>query len=566
MPDRRRGDLCLLLGALALRLAWAREMSALPFFDMPTSDSLFYARTAADIAAGHVVGSGLAYPSSPLYPYLIAPFFLMSGRAAFAGVYLLQALLDAASAVLIKRTAAALFGRAAGWVAGLAWAAYGLAVFFTADLMEATAAAFFASLFLYLAVRAPTSTSRRLVTGTALAAAVLLRPHFFLVLPIAIAGAAWLAPLEERRRATALLCLGAILPLGLSLARNLAASGEMVLVSPYSGLNAYLGNHRGASGNLEFPPGKGLRNDVDLKEAAHAYPEAMEKRPLSESEVSQFWWGETLREIEADPAAWGALLARKVALFWSPRETPNHLDFEVFRPASPSLSAAVVPFALAGPAALCGLALVVGGAFHDRRVIVLAILVAAYNGACAIFFVADRFRLPAAGWIVVLGAGAATEIAARARSGRTAAAVWPLVVAVSAGVLLYVPAPLASGARERVMIAATLLWRGRALEAEMLLRNAVAIDPKSAVASFNLGRLLVATGRWDDAQSVFAEAVRLSPEFAPARAALGDLAKRRGTPEGRARARALYESALAIEPYGRDADRVRRELAGLESR
>ncbi|HZE87889.1 MAG TPA: glycosyltransferase family 39 protein, partial [Verrucomicrobiae bacterium] len=297
MPDGRRADLYLFLGALALRLAWAREMSALPFFDMPTSDSLFYARTAADIAAGHVVGSGLAYPSSPLYPYLIAPFFLLPGRAAFAGAYVLQALLDAGSAVLLKRTATTLFGRAAGWIAGLAWAAYGLAVFFTADLMEATAAAFFANLFLYLAVRAPESASRRIVTGAALAAAVLLRPHFLLVLPIAIAGAAWLAAPGDRRRAALFLAAGALGLLGLSLARNVAASGEMVMVSPYSGLNAYLGNHRGASGYLEFPPGKGLRNDVDLKDAAHAYPEAREGRPLSESEVSRFWWGETLREI-----------------------------------------------------------------------------------------------------------------------------------------------------------------------------------------------------------------------------------------------------------------------------
>src|SRR5262249_26753371 len=171
----------------------------------------------------------------------------------------------------------------------------------------------------------------------------------------------------SRRRAAAALALGAILPLGLSLARNVAASGEWVVVSPYSGLNAYLGNHRGARGYLEFPKGVGLTNDVDLKEAAHVYPEAVEGRRLSESQVSAFWWRQTLREVAADPAAWLALLARKIALFWAPRETPNHLDFDFFRAASPALSAAAIPFALAGPAALAGLALALAGGLPDRR-------------------------------------------------------------------------------------------------------------------------------------------------------------------------------------------------------
>ena len=43
------------------------------------------------------LGEELTYPSSPLYPYLIAPFFLLGGRMTFWAIYLFQAALDAMS-------------------------------------------------------------------------------------------------------------------------------------------------------------------------------------------------------------------------------------------------------------------------------------------------------------------------------------------------------------------------------------------------------------------------------------------------------------------------------------
>ncbi len=575
MTEGRRLDAWLFIGAFALRLLWILDLSRLPFFDLPTSDSLFYARRAAEIAAGGIVGSELAYPSSPLYPYLVAPFFLVAGRASWWGLYLAQAALDAASAVLLRRAGSILFGPFAGWIAGIAWAGYGLAVFFTGDLMEATAAAFFANLFMYLIV---SGQARRLAAaGAALGLACLMRPHF---LPIALLTSAALplvllrASSFSRSIATLTFVVGLAIPLGLSVARNYAASGEVVLVSPYSGLNAYLGNHREAAGTLRFPSGKGLRNDVDLRRAAHAYPESKTGRALSEREVSSFWWRETRAEIAADPLAWAGLMLKKLRLFWSSREAPNHLDFYFFREASVPLSIAAVPFGLLGPLALAGCLLIVGrsvatgaslipGAPASRGPLFLAVPTLGYSLVASIFFIGDRFRLPATGWITLAAAGTLTWIASWLRAGRRREATALLAALAILGAALHEPAAGPRGAREHVLVAAALEGRGRLEEAERLYRRAVDLEPGSAVARFNLGRHLARTGRHLEASTEAERAARLAPGFAPAHALLGDLSLRLDPPSP-SEARLRYEEAIRIEPYGPDADRLRIALATLD--
>ncbi len=670
MSEGRRFDAWLFLGAFGLRLLWILDLSRLPFFDLPTSDSLFYARQAALIAGGQFIGTELSYPSSPLYPYLVAPFFLLSGRALWWCLYLAQAALDAGSAVLLRRTGSALFAPLAGRIAGIAWAGYGLAVFFTGDLMEITVAAFFANLFMYLMVRGSSHSAIRparlfALAGLALGLACLLRPHF---LPLAVVSlgampilagrtirkgahppvappipaeprspaptskswagfrallpAAMTPQLQSRAtwvRAAAVFAAGLALPLSLSLARNYAASGEVVLVSPYSGLNAYLGNHREASGTLRFPTGKGLRNDVDLRRAAHVYPESIEGRPMSEREISSFWWKETRAEISAAPSSWAGLMLAKLRLFWSSREAPNHLDFYFFQSASLPLAMAVVPFGLLGPLALAGGLLIVGctlagriSRFRDtssvqgtsslrirpdstERVeaepgasatipateaaaalpemvtaltmpgpLFLAIATLSYAVVASAFFIGDRFRLPATGWITLMAAGSVARIVVSLRGGfRREAAAFVVAVALLA-VALHEPVAGPRGAREYVLVAAALEGRGRFVEAERLLRRAVVLEPDNAVARYNLGRHLARTGSRAEASVEAGQAARLAPGFAPAQALLGDLSLLLD-PTAPGEARRRYEEALRIEPYGADADRLRATLATLEA-
>ena len=51
-------------------------------------------------------------------------------------------------------------------------------------------------------------------------------------------------------------------------------------------------------------------------------------------------------------------------------------------------------------------------------------------------------------------------------------------------------------------------------------RNAVTVRPGYALGHFNLGRVLHGRGQLDDAIVHYREALRLDPDFAPARAGL----------------------------------------------
>jgi tetratricopeptide (TPR) repeat protein len=569
MADGRRREIYLVLGAFALRLLWILDLSRLPFFDLPTSDSLFYAQQAARIVEGQLVGTDLSYPSSPLYPYLLAPFFLLPGKAVFWATYLVQAALDSTSALLLKRTGTTLFGSAAGWLAGVAWAVYGLAVFYSGDLMEATAAAFFANLFLYLYIgRHRSSPAADLAAGICLGLASLLRPHFLPLCALAALALLCLRQPAARRASLAAFTAGLVLPLSLSLARNVAVSGEAVLISPYSGLNAYLGNHRNAPGYLRFPTGRGLRNNVDLRQAAHAYPEAIAGRPLSEPEVSRFWWAETGREITAAPLEWSGLMFRKARLFWASYEAPNHLDFYFFRSASLPLAAAVIPFGFFGPLGLAGVALILGRGLRrragrpSRETLFLATATLAYAGICSAFFIGDRFRLPISGWIAVLAGATLAALIRDLKRGRfLPSGLLAAFVALLSGALL-VPPPESHGAREHVMVAASLAGRGRLEEAERLLHRAVDLEPGSAVARFNLGLHLLRRDRPRRALVEMREATRLAPEFAAAHGILGDLILRLD-PGAIEDARRHYRTALRIEPYGTDARRLEAALASM---
>jgi len=326
MSEGRRGDLLLFAAALLVRLAWVADLSRLPFFDLRrgTLSSTPGRRRGSPAAPRSEANSRtraapLPVPDGALLPTAgAAPPSPRSGSARRSSTR--------PTRFLLRRAGAALFGPPAGWTAGIAWAGTALAVFFSGDLVEATAAAFLADLALLLLLARP-SPARDGLAGLSLAAA--------------LAPAAAGPPHDPDRRGVPsraaprreAMAVGRGAPRRrVDPARRLPRPQRRRLRRadpdlPYSGLNAYLGNRAGATGYLTFPSGVGLRNDMDLKEAARLYPEAAEGRALTEGEVSRFWWRETAREIGRDPGAWAALMVRKGRLFWASYEPPNHLDF-----------------------------------------------------------------------------------------------------------------------------------------------------------------------------------------------------------------------------------------------
>src|SRR5579871_888556 len=144
--------IAIFLVALAVRLIVASQLWDLPLVRTPKLDSAEYLAWARRMASGDFTWPVVS-PHAPGYPLFLAAL-LAAGSGSLKFAIAAQSVVGAATAVLIAATAREWFGARAGWIAGLAYALYGPAVYVdTAILSE--------GLLLFLLTLALWATSRR---------------------------------------------------------------------------------------------------------------------------------------------------------------------------------------------------------------------------------------------------------------------------------------------------------------------------------------------------------------------------------------------------------------------
>ncbi len=513
----------------------------------------------------------------------------------------LQILAGAITPVLIALLARSAFGTHASWIAGIGAATYPMFAFHDGQLLDS-----FLQMPLFVgsvlaswnAVKSGRGGHAALA-GLLWGATAIVRPP--LLFGVAVAGAAlWRgspgaaagAPARSRATRAALLLGGAML-LPLAVTAHNAANGDPVFIASQGGLNLYLGNGRGADGmSASFPDDPGALGYAMVQSAA-SIASKRERRALRASEVSAFWTKHTLDEIRADPGAWLRLVTKKGLLFWTRREIPNNHD--------PALFAEVIPWwgALPGwgwwaPFGVCGAALL----WRDAAARFLAAHVGVVFLTSVAFFVAARFRLPAAALLIVLAAGGMVSAVRSLRAGRGGALAgfvgcgilfmfftkWnPYRVPETPWVISYLL--VAEAEKNRGELSRALQWIDRALEEEpglyagrraqldVLRRMArfaegrevaerlVLAEPQDAAAHAELGVLRDLTGDSDGALAELDAALRLDPGLDAARVHRAVALARRGDVE---RARGEIEAFLRERPQSAEADRARAVLAAIE--
>ncbi len=531
--------------ALAVRLVYTLEIRDLPTLHELVMDAQRYDQLARDVL-DHGWRPREAFYQAPLYPYLLAAVYAMSGRSLTA-MRLAQALVGALTAALTALAAGRLWERAAGRqavavaaIAGTLAALYAPAVFYTPLLLKTVPALFLESAALVLLLPPAgrgLSPARALAAGAALGGAALLQESLLLLAPAAalyVALAAEDAPEEvetpeaerpqqaSRRRprgwqragrALALLA-GAALALAPAAGLNYAASGEVLLTSSQGGMNFYIGNARGATGTYaalssgsQVPERQ--RADAGRLAAAFASRErgrAIAPGELDPAEVSRLFWRETWREIAADPGAWLRLLVRKTRLFWNAYELPDAEGFRVYRRESLLLRSDPVVFGVVAPLAAVGLlALARGGRRRRRRALLPALLACTVWVAVVAFFVFGRYRLAALPFLLPLAAAGVLELIAVSTHARAAS--------------------VGTAARPALDLA-LLAAAGLAVNVPCL--SAAEVRQQDAVIEYNLG---VAANRWSGAAGAESQhlATAAHGQSSPAARASLDLAVRRAT-------------------------------------
>lgn len=549
----------LLIGAIAfaVRALYLLESRANPFRVHLSLDPKYYHEWAQTILNGRPFGPDV-FAQAPLYPYVLAGFYALTGADPVAPLWL-QALLGASTAVLGAILAARFFGRAGLWATGLLLALYKPAIFYTGVLLVPVVATLLLAAAALLAARRPFLAG--VCAGLCALAHPVLLPGALLIAggfavihsreergpegsagpgglagsagpggPAGASGARSVARVLLRSRPLRRVLLGAALAILPATVHNLAVSGHFVPISANGGINFYIGNGAGANGFYTSP--FGLRAEQDLLGVGEASYRA--GRTLSIVASSRFWTAETMAQIRAHPLQALGLYLRKVYFTLSAYETPQveSLDFE--KRFSTLLRVPLLPTWMF-LVALAGFSLVVVRRSPAARLAAAAVLVTAL--LIAVFFATARFRFPLhfpLAWIGGGGIAAIVAAATRAREAGPATSACDrrriLLGAGAAAALVLLLAPnwlrvqknLTSG-QYHYRLGVIAEGENRAADARREYEEALAIDPAIGRAAVNLGILHARDGDLVRARPLLERGVRLDPRSSRGLLSLGQV-------------------------------------------
>ena len=507
------------VGLVALTVRWIFfwQLGETPFGQTAFLDAGYYDGWARRIASGDWLGGHEPFFVEPGYLYFLAGLHGLGAeiptiRLVQAGVGTGTAILTAMMAGRLSRSSWAATG------AGLAVAFYGPLVHFEGQLLKTTLEVFATTgaLVLALAYR-----WRPLCLGLVAGAAIVLKSNFVTAVPLLLFWGLWRVH-SEGRRAMAMTLTWIVIGLSPFLiataARNVAVSGEALVLPWSSGINFYIGNRPGADGlnpTLPFaeagPSGEGRSGKA---EAEHRVG-----RALGFAESSDFWWEETWSGIEAHPIESLTRLLNKGRLLLHHYEFTDNVSFYFVRDRASVLSWLFLGAWFAIPITFAGLA----GSFYRRDPgpwLISAFLLTQALGIIA-FHMIDRYRL------ALVPVGIALGVTALSDRIQKRGAPWSVLLgALAVGVLLAVIVPPPFGregqnmAGQHRMVAIDALQRGETALAVQELQEAVALNPGVQNFHFRLAVAYRLNGQIKEAKTSEQKGMRLDAQKGPLRLGL----------------------------------------------
>jgi Flp pilus assembly protein TadD/4-amino-4-deoxy-L-arabinose transferase-like glycosyltransferase len=403
----------ILVGAMALTFFYLRQFHQTPYGRFLMVDAKIYHQRALQILQEGGLGKGVFY-QAPLYPYILAGIYKIFG----VKIWLVQAIqggLFLLAIGLLFQISKILFDPRTGLVSAALAVLYGPFVYYSGLLLKESWSIFFTCGLLLILIKAARTPTNRLFYGSGLLLGVnlALRENYILVLialclwtfssvPPAgtLVSSSWTARTSARMRPALFLMLGVFTFLAPFMIRNYAHSGELILTSYQAGANFYIGNNLQAKGfytRLDFVRANPEFEEADFRSRA----EKIMGRSLSPSEVSRFWFRQSLQAFQDDPWLFPKLLGLRLFLFAHSYEIPDNYDYAFMRSLTPALYAGFIPYGLL-------LALALMGIYFTRRkdpaFTMLYFFLAGYLLSVILFFVTSRYRVPIVPALIPFGA------------------------------------------------------------------------------------------------------------------------------------------------------------------
>jgi tetratricopeptide (TPR) repeat protein len=540
---------------IVVRFIYLLQIQNSPTFNAPLVDQEWHWKWAGDILGGSFLGGG-AYFRAPLYPYFLA-FLRLITDSSFFWVRFLQVLLSAGTAFILVKLAEKLFNRTTAVVAGLIYAFYGTLVYFDTTLLIPVLFIFLSVLGVYLLVayRKSSFWLTWLATGLVLGLAAITRPNILAVIPFLILWAVLrdraILSRSVRLKTAAIMVLGVILPIIPVTVKNVAKSGDFILISSQGGINFYLGNNSDADGLTVVMPELDRTRLPGWQEfipTTNAIAERESRRGLSEGEISSFWTRKALNFISDHPGDFLVLTFKKFVYLISGFEHSNNADIYFDRSESSLLSILIwrgpiyFPFGLLLPFAFAGIWL------YRKQTYVLwpvYIFLIAYALTVLAFFITARYRLPLVPFLILpaaAGAVRAVSVIRQRKSLEAAVAIVLLVVSLLVINRTYFDEGFSNQFQNYLNLGASFEKQGKLAEAEQQYRKALEYYPHSGSAYNDLGYVQMMQGKFDEAKGSLQTAMQYEPENPRIYKNLGLLMQRQGDRYG-----ALNQFRLAVQ-------------------
>ena len=550
--------------AFLLRLIYIIQYRSNPTFDYPMVDELWNLNWAKEILGGNFWGDE-AYFRGPLYPYLLAFFLLITGKALF-WVRFIQIIIAASSAVMVYIIGRKAFSQKVGIVSGLAYAAYGTIIFYESMLLIPVTFIFLNLLAVYLLLKyqGDYNPKKWLLAGLVVGLSAIARPNILLLAPFFMIwiyfGFRQLKEIKKRLLIPLVYLVGILIPVLSVTVRNIAVTGEAVLISSQGGVNLYIGNNPDTEGLTMMMPEVKLNEALPWHEFTLATREAAEKEvghSLTAGEESSFWTKKTLKFIVSNPGKFIGITLKKTLYFILGFENSDQTDIYQSRDYS-SLSKILIwkkpvyfPYGLVFPLALVGMIL----CWSKRKELALFyVFIIGYTPTVVLFLVTARHRLAVVPFLLIFGASAAItlwEWGRKKKWNKVSLYTLIFIIALILTNRTYFDIGFENVFQTHFNLALTYERQGDPVAAEKEYRAALEEYPYSATTLNNLGHLLYKSGRYDEAMTYFERAIRSEPDFADAYNNAGLIYEARND---YGNAEQLYLKAAEIDPELHQAD------------
>ena len=479
----------------------AQQLGRLPLLQEDAGlDTSAHLQLARSVLHGNLLlGPGLYYVS-PLYTYFLA--LTLAIRDSLTFVRVVQAALGTVAVLCVFLTAREWFGTRAAWAAAVLAALTGEFTFYEIVVLQSSldtvlsAAALLCLTYVLTRGHSPRALRIALACGVLFGLQILNRPN----LGIAVAGIGALLLLTRRVRQVALIAAGAAMVISCVVVRNLVVSHQFALLTSQGGLNFYIGNHEGATGQYVDVPG--VRSDIEgLSEDTRRVAGQALGHEVTDSEASHYFADLAFAWIRAHPADAARLFVKKLALVFNHQHQWLDYSYPYYaRDVESVLRVLIVGPWLLVPLGLAGLCVFPRSRRHVDY-LVWAAFVPLCAVAIAVFFVGERHRLPLLVALTVTGGGAIDALIGlvAARPSQVARAASVGAVAAFGVVLTSWPFHLDDGRfAERLRLSKVLMNRGDFDAAARELQTAHDIRPDDSATEFNLGIALVSDRRPDE--------------------------------------------------------------------